>query len=67
LILSVPREPLWRLLNIARGHYMCSFGNTPGHLQHWSASRFRSLVGRHAEIVESRTPLPWTMLLCRTA
>jgi 2-polyprenyl-3-methyl-5-hydroxy-6-metoxy-1,4-benzoquinol methylase len=67
LILSVPREPLWRLLNMACGHYMCSFGNTPGHLQHWSASRFRSLVGRHTSIVESRTPLPWTMLLCRTA
>ena len=67
LILSVPREPLWRLLNMARGHYLRSLGNTPGHLQHWSTSRFRSLVGRHAELVESRTPLPWTMLLCRTA
>jgi 2-polyprenyl-3-methyl-5-hydroxy-6-metoxy-1,4-benzoquinol methylase len=67
LILSVPREPLWRLLNMARGHYLRSLGNTPGHLQHWSASRFRRLVGCHAEIVESRTPLPWTMLLCRTA
>jgi 2-polyprenyl-3-methyl-5-hydroxy-6-metoxy-1,4-benzoquinol methylase len=67
LILSVPREPLWRLLNMARGHYLRSLGNTPGHLQHWSASRFRHLVGCHAEIVESRTPLPWTMLLCRTA
>jgi 2-polyprenyl-3-methyl-5-hydroxy-6-metoxy-1,4-benzoquinol methylase len=67
LILSVPREPLWCLLNMARGHYLRSLGNTPGHLQHWSASRFRRLVGCHAEIVESRTPLPWTMLLCRTA
>jgi 2-polyprenyl-3-methyl-5-hydroxy-6-metoxy-1,4-benzoquinol methylase len=67
LILSVPREPLWRLLNMARGHYLCSFGNTPGHLQHWSASRFRRMVGCHAAIVERRTPLPWTMLLCRTA
>jgi 2-polyprenyl-3-methyl-5-hydroxy-6-metoxy-1,4-benzoquinol methylase len=67
LILSVPREPLWRLLNMARGHYLCSFGNTPGHLQHWSASRFRRMVGYHAAIVERRTPLPWTMLLCRTA
>jgi 2-polyprenyl-3-methyl-5-hydroxy-6-metoxy-1,4-benzoquinol methylase len=65
LIVSVPREPLWRLLNMARGQYLSSFGNTPGHLQHWSASRFRHLVGCHAEIIESRTPLPWTMLLCR--
>jgi 2-polyprenyl-3-methyl-5-hydroxy-6-metoxy-1,4-benzoquinol methylase len=67
LIASVPREPLWRLLNVARGKYLPAFGNTPGHLQHWSASRFRRLVGCHFEIVERRTPLPWTMLLCRAS
>jgi 2-polyprenyl-3-methyl-5-hydroxy-6-metoxy-1,4-benzoquinol methylase len=65
LIVSVPREPLWRLLNMARGKYLSAFGNTPGHLQHWPTSRFRRLVGCHVEIVEGCTPLPWTMLLCR--
>ena len=36
LLVSVPREPLWRGLNIARGSYMKELGNTPGHLNHWS-------------------------------
>ena len=65
LIVSVPREPLWRLLNLARGRYLTALGNTPGHLQHFSTRRFVDLVGRHARIEEIRTPLPWTMLRCR--
>ena len=35
-LLSVPREPIWRMLNFLRGKYWSSGGNTPGHLQHWS-------------------------------
>lgn len=64
LILSVPREPLWRILNMARGKYLLQGGNTPGHLQHWSPRAFSRLVARHFEIIECRQPLPWTMLLC---
>ena len=32
VILSVPREPLWRVLNMVRGAYLRHFGNTPGHI-----------------------------------
>ena len=64
LIVSVPREPLWRMLNMARGRYWGAFGNTPGHLQHWSASGFLALLAGHVEVREVRTPLPWTMALC---
>jgi len=32
-LVSVPNEPLWRMLNVARGKYWRSPGNTPGHLQ----------------------------------
>src|SRR3546814_863681 len=39
LIISVPREPIWCALNIMRGKYLRSFGNTPGHIQHWSQKR----------------------------
>src|SRR5947208_463877 len=31
LLLSVPREPLCRALNLARGAYLTDLGNTPGH------------------------------------
>lgn len=65
LIVSVPREPLWCALNLARGKYISRFGNTPGHVQHWSKAGFVRLVSRYFEVVEVHSPLPWTMLLCR--
>jgi 2-polyprenyl-3-methyl-5-hydroxy-6-metoxy-1,4-benzoquinol methylase len=65
LLVSVPREPLWRGLNMARGAYLKDLGNTPGHLNHWSKRSFAELLGRHGEIVELRSPPPWTMALVR--
>ena len=61
LLVSVPREPLWRGLNMARGAYLKDLGNTPGHLNHWSKRSFVELLGRHGEVVEARSPFPWTM------
>jgi 2-polyprenyl-3-methyl-5-hydroxy-6-metoxy-1,4-benzoquinol methylase len=63
LLVSVPREPLWRMLNLARGAYLSDLGNTPGHLNHWSRRSFVSLLQRHGKVVETRSPFPWTMLL----
>jgi 2-polyprenyl-3-methyl-5-hydroxy-6-metoxy-1,4-benzoquinol methylase len=65
LILSVPREPVWRVLNMARGRYWKDLGNTPGHIQHWSRQSFLSHLERRLEIVAVRSPLPWTLALCR--
>jgi 2-polyprenyl-3-methyl-5-hydroxy-6-metoxy-1,4-benzoquinol methylase len=65
-IVSVPREPLWRALNLARLKYVGAFGNTPGHLNHWSRRAFIRFLGRRFDVVEVRAPLPWTMALCRT-
>lgn len=65
LILSVPREPLWRVLNMARGKYIGALGNTPGHLNHWSKTQFVTFVGKYFDVVETLSPLPWTMLHCR--
>jgi 2-polyprenyl-3-methyl-5-hydroxy-6-metoxy-1,4-benzoquinol methylase len=65
LLVSVPREPLWRMLNMARGAYWPQLGNTPGHLNHWSRRSFVRLLSRHGEVVEVRSPFPWTMLLVR--
>ncbi len=44
LLVSVPREPLWRMLNMARGAYWRELGNTPGHLNHWSRRSFVRLL-----------------------
>ena len=65
VIVSVPREPIWRALNLVRGKYCDSLGNTPGHIQHWSTDKFIELVAIYFDIVEVKKPLPWTMLLCR--
>jgi 2-polyprenyl-3-methyl-5-hydroxy-6-metoxy-1,4-benzoquinol methylase len=65
LLVSVPREPLWRMLNIARGAYVQDLGNTPGHLNHWSKRSFTALLSEHGDVVEARSPFPWTMLLVR--
>jgi SAM-dependent methyltransferase len=65
LLVSVPREPLWRGLNMARGAYWKDLGNTPGHVNHWSKRSFVSLLSRHGEVVQARSPFPWTMLLVR--
>ena len=63
LLVSVPREPLWRALNVARGAYLRDLGNTPGHVNHWSKRSFVALLGGYGEVVELRSPFPWTMLL----
>ena len=65
LLVSVPREPLWRMLNMARGAYLKDLGNTPGHLNHWSKRSFVKLLSRYGKVVEARSPFPWTMLLVR--
>jgi Methyltransferase domain len=65
-IVSVPREPMWRALNLARLSYVSRLGNTPGHLQHWSRRGFVRFLERRLELVELHSPLPWTIALCRS-
>jgi|SRR5690348_14383143 SAM-dependent methyltransferase len=65
LLTSVPREPLWRVLNMARGCYWGQWGNTPGHINHWSTSGFLKFLDTRFEVLAVRTPLPWTMVLCK--
>jgi SAM-dependent methyltransferase len=65
LLVSVPREPMWRMLNMARGAYWPALGNTPGHLNHWSRRSFVGLLSRYGQVAEVRSPFPWTMLLVR--
>lgn len=63
LLVSVPHEPLWRALNLARGAYVRDLGNTPGHLNHWTGRGFARLLGEYGTVMEARSPFPWTMLL----
>ena len=65
LLVSVPREPLWRGLNMARGAYWRDLGNTPGHVNHWSKRGFVSLLSCIGTVEQVRSPFPWIMLLVR--
>jgi len=66
VLLSVPNEPIWRLSNMARGKYLRHFGNTTGHIQHWTRWGFLRQVRAHLDVLEVRTWLPfWSMLLAR--
>ncbi len=62
VVLSVPREPIWRVGNLARGRYIKALGNTPGHINHWSARSFQRLVGQHFDVSDTARPLPWTIV-----
>lgn len=62
VIISVPNEPLWRILNFCRGKYWGQLGNTPGHINHWSSSGFMELIGRYGQVVSVHKPIPWTIV-----
>ena len=63
VLVSTPWEPMWRILNVARGRYLRDLGNTPGHVQHFTRAGLHRLVAPHLRVVASRHPLPWTVLL----
>jgi SAM-dependent methyltransferase len=65
VIVTVPREPLWRMLNVARGAYVPALGDTPGHLHHWSRRAIVDLVSARARVVSVCSTLPWTLILAR--
>lgn len=61
-ILSVPREPIWRAGNMARGRYLREWGNTPGHVNHWSSRAFERFVANRLDVQAAARPMPWTMV-----
>ena len=67
VILSVPWEPVWRIGNVLRGKYLREWGNTPGHIQHWSRKGFVQLVDRYLSVVDLRRSPPWTMVVAEAS
>ena len=58
IVVSVPREPIWRVANLARGKYVGALGNTPGHINHWSKASFAAFVGQHLAVRRDTQPVP---------
>lgn len=65
VFISVPNEPVWRIGNLLRGKYIRNFGNTPGHIQHWSKKEIITLAKKYGNILKVSNPFPWTMVLCQ--
>lgn len=64
ILISVPNEPIWRILNMTRGKYLFDLGNTPGHLNHWSKSNFIKFIEKEGlVIIDKKYPFPWQMIL----
>ncbi len=63
VLLSTPREPIWRVLNLLRGSYVTALGNTPGHIQHFSRKGLLELARPALDVTDVRCPLPWTIVL----
>ena len=64
LIFSVPREPLFQILNFTRGAHLLTLGNAPGHINHWKSHEFIELLSIYFEIKDVKKPIPWTMVSC---
>jgi len=63
VIISVPHEPWWRILNILRGKYLKDFGNTPDHHNHWGPIGLKKLVSKYGKVKQTSLPIPWLMLV----
>jgi ubiquinone/menaquinone biosynthesis C-methylase UbiE len=64
VIISVPNEPVWRILNMIRGAYIKELGNTPGHLNNWRPKQIVNLVNKYIHVDYIKNPIPWTLLKC---
>jgi len=67
VILSVPNEPLWRALNMARGKYWSQLGNTPTHINHWSMWGINRLISQYGQIIKTSYPIPWTIVMATSS
>lgn len=65
VVISVPNEPLWSILNIVRGKYIQEFGNTPSHLHRWSVNSLRKLISEYGTVTIVYTPMPWIVILAK--
>ena len=63
VLISVPNEPIWSLLNLMRFKYIKNLGNTPGHINHWSPSKLRKLLSNYGRVINITTSLPWIISL----
>lgn len=62
-LLSVPHEPWFRGLNLARGRHLARLGNHPEHVNLWTRRGFLEFIDPWFEPMERIGAFPWTLVL----
>jgi hypothetical protein len=44
---------------------MKDWGNTPGHINHWSEAKLVKLISNYGEVIKVYHPIPWIILLAK--
>lgn len=62
LLLTVPLEPWFQLMNLARGRDFIRLGNHPEHINHWNEETFAAFVAPWATVVRVWTVFPFVFV-----
>ena len=65
ILLSVPYEPYFSLMNFLTGKNLRRFGNDLDHFQKWSKKEFAEVLMKDFEIITLKVSIPWLIVLCR--
>jgi len=66
VLISVPLEPWFCIVNFLRGKYIRSWGNHPEHVNHWTFAGFiRFVEDQGFSVIQSGVSFPWSMVLAR--
>lgn len=65
LVLTVPHEPWFQLVNLMRGRDFIRLGNHPEHVQHWNPTSFAAFINQHAEVVSIQRSFPFMIATAR--
>jgi ubiquinone/menaquinone biosynthesis C-methylase UbiE len=65
VVISVPNEPVWRIMNMIRGTYLKEFGNTPGHINHYNAYKLKNLLKPYSDRVKVFNSFPWIIAVAK--
>lgn len=63
LLLTVPWEPWFQLMNFIRGRDFLRLGNHPEHVNRWTANGFRKFVSKYVTVCHTTLVFPFIILI----
>jgi len=65
LLLTVPWEPWFQLMNLIRGRDISRLGNHPEHVNLWTVRGFKKFVCQHAKLLHVTTVFPFIIIVAK--